>query len=63
MPAELDVDQPGPLGDAARAELIGAQALCLIELGRADEAAEACERALALDPDSPRALEAAERLP
>ncbi|MDP6762860.1 MAG: tetratricopeptide repeat protein [Planctomycetota bacterium] len=61
VPPELDLDSPGPLSDAGRANLLGWQALCLVELDRDEEAARLGARALALDPDCAPALEAAGR--
>ena len=62
VPPELDADDPGPLGDGARAELLGRAALALVELGRAEEARERADAALELDDDCEPALEARERL-
>ncbi len=61
VPPALDLDRPGPLSDTERASLIGWQALCLVELGRQEEAARRAARALALDPDCAPASEAAAR--
>jgi tetratricopeptide (TPR) repeat protein len=60
VPPGLDLEQPGPLGSAERAELIGRQALCLARLGRHEEARAKAEQAFALDADCAPAREALE---
>jgi len=63
VPVELDLDKPEPLSDSERAELLGLEAGCLVELGRSGEALECIDRALQLDPDCESAKSARERLP
>jgi tetratricopeptide (TPR) repeat protein len=49
VPPALDIESPDPPSDEERAELLGAQALEFARLGKADEAREAANEALALD--------------
>jgi tetratricopeptide (TPR) repeat protein len=63
VPPELDLDDPGPLSDTARADLLGRSALCLAALGRNDEAARKAQEALDLDGDCEPARRALEELP
>lgn len=63
VPAEVDLDQPGPLSDEERAGLLAKQAGALLELGRATEAGFLVARALALDPDCALAKRLEERGP
>jgi len=51
VPPELDLDQPAPLTPAQRAQRIGLEARCLLELGRVEEALERAREALELDGD------------
>jgi predicted Zn-dependent protease len=59
---ELDADEPGPIDDAHKAELLGHQALELLELDRADEADKTAREALALDEDQEQAKAALESI-
>lgn len=61
--AELDADRPEPLTDSERAELLGLQAGCLVDLGRTEEAGARIEAALTLDPECASARAARSRLP
>jgi tetratricopeptide (TPR) repeat protein len=63
VPVELDLDKPEPLQAAERADLLGLEASCLVELGRSNEALERIERALTLDPECASAKAARARLP
>jgi tetratricopeptide (TPR) repeat protein len=63
VPPELDADHPKPLAEEERAQLLGRLAECLLELGRAEEAAARVKEALALDPECAAALAAKKRLP
>jgi len=63
IPVELDGDEPGPILDGERSELLGLEALVLLDLERTDEAAETARRALELDPEQPAALDVLDRVP
>lgn len=63
VPRELDLDKPEELTSTERADLLGLQANCLIELGRTAEALARIGQALALDPDCTSAKSARARLP
>jgi tetratricopeptide (TPR) repeat protein len=63
IPRALDADKPEELTSAERADLLGLQANCLIELGRTDAALARIQQALALDADCKSAKSARARLP
>lgn len=62
VPPEMNLEGGEPLSAALQAELLGRRALSLLELGRAEEAAELAEEALEVDASASFAREALERL-
>ncbi|MBK7877295.1 MAG: tetratricopeptide repeat protein [Planctomycetes bacterium] len=62
VPAALEGDREGALGDADRARVLGRRASSALALGRADEASEDARAALELDPDCASARDVLERL-
>ena len=63
VPVELDADKPETLTTAEKADLLGLQANCLIDLGRTAEASTRIQQALELDADCKSAKSARARLP
>jgi tetratricopeptide (TPR) repeat protein len=62
VPAELDADDPGEWGSAARAAVIALVAACHEALGEKAEALARAQEALALDPGAALAREVVDRL-
>jgi tetratricopeptide (TPR) repeat protein len=63
VPAELDLDRPGPLGDRERAQLLAGEGRCLVALGRVEEARARLEEATPLAPELPELETLAGELP
>jgi tetratricopeptide (TPR) repeat protein len=58
VPKQLDADQPEPLSDTERADLLGHRALALAKAGHMDEAVKVANEALLLDRDNESAKQA-----